>query len=42
MKIVFMILGNDMSVVFDSCFGRAACFLMYDMDLDLFIVIDNV
>lgn len=41
MKIVFTTSGNDLNAPLDSRFGRAALFLIYDLDTNTFEVIDN-
>ncbi len=41
MKIVFTTSGNDLSAPLDSRFGRAAKFLIYDLDKEKFEIIDN-
>ncbi len=41
MKIVFTTSGNDLNAPLDSRFGRAAMFLVYDLDTNTFEVIDN-
>lgn len=41
MKIAFTTSGNDLNAPLDSRFGRAAKFLVYDLDTNTFSVIDN-
>ena len=41
MKIAFTTSGDDLSSKLDSRFGRAPKFLIYDLDVDRFEVIDN-
>ena len=41
MKIVFTTSGDNLNAPLDSRFGRAAKFLVYDLDSETFEVIDN-
>jgi predicted Fe-Mo cluster-binding NifX family protein len=41
MKIVFTTSGSNLDAPFDSRFGRAPGFLIYDLDSDSFEVVDN-
>lgn len=41
MKVVFTTSGESLESPLDSRFGRAAKFLVYDLDTDTFEVIDN-
>jgi len=41
MKIAFTTSGDNLNASLDSRFGRAARFLVYDLDADTFEVIDN-
>jgi len=41
MKIVFTTSGNDLNAPLDSRFGRAPKFLAYDLDSEIFEVVDN-
>ncbi|MFO7653320.1 MAG: NifB/NifX family molybdenum-iron cluster-binding protein [Candidatus Krumholzibacteriia bacterium] len=41
MKIAFTTAGKNLSAPLDSRFGRAARFLIYDLDEDTFEVVDN-
>jgi predicted Fe-Mo cluster-binding NifX family protein len=41
MKIVFTTSGNDLDAPFESRFGRAPKFLVYDLESDTFDVVDN-
>ncbi len=41
MKIVFTTSGNDLNAPFDSRFGRAPGFLIYDLDSGTFEIADN-
>ena len=41
MKILFTSTGNDLNAVLDPRFGRAAKFLIYDLDNDSFEIFDN-
>lgn len=41
MKIVFTTSGDDLNAPLDSRFGRAAKFLIYDLEAKTFAVIDN-
>ncbi len=41
MKIAFSTSGNDLSAPVDSRFGRAPKFLVYDLDKDTFVIVDN-
>jgi predicted Fe-Mo cluster-binding NifX family protein len=40
-KVAFTTSGNDLNAPLDSRFGRAAKFLVYDLDTNTFTVIDN-
>jgi predicted Fe-Mo cluster-binding NifX family protein len=41
MKVVFTTSGNGLDAPLDSRFGRAPRFLVYDLDCDDFVIIDN-
>ncbi len=41
MKVVFTASGGDLNAPLDSRFGRAAKFLVYDLDSETFEVVDN-
>lgn len=41
MKIAFTTAGNDLSAPLDSRFGRAPKFLIYDLDIGTYEVMDN-
>lgn len=41
MKILVTASGNDLNAPLDSRFGRAANFIIYDLDTDAWSVIDN-
>ena len=41
MKIVFTTSGDNLNAPLDSRFGRAAKFLVYDLDSETFEVVDN-
>jgi predicted Fe-Mo cluster-binding NifX family protein len=41
MKIVFTTSGNDLAAPFESRFGRAPKFLVYDLEGESFEVVDN-
>jgi predicted Fe-Mo cluster-binding NifX family protein len=41
MKILFTTSGNDLNAPLDTRFGRAANFLLYDLDTKSFEIIDN-
>lgn len=41
MKIAFTVSGSDLTAPLDNRFGRAAKFLIYDLDSDTFEVVDN-
>lgn len=41
MKMAFTTTGNDLAAPLDSRFGRAAAFLVYDLDVDTFEIIEN-
>jgi predicted Fe-Mo cluster-binding NifX family protein len=41
MKVVFTTSGSDLNAPLDGRFGRAPKFLIYDLDMDDFSVIDN-
>ena len=40
-KVAFTTSGNDLNAPLDSRFGRAAKFLVYNLDTNAFTVIDN-
>ena len=40
-KVAFTTSGNDLNAPLDSRFGRAAKFLVYNLDTNAFMVIDN-
>jgi predicted Fe-Mo cluster-binding NifX family protein len=40
-KVAFTTSGNDLNAPLDSRFGRAAKFLVYNLDTNIFTVIDN-
>ena len=42
MKIAFTTTGSDLAAAPDSRFGRAPKFLIYDLETDAYVVIDNV
>ena len=42
MKIVITSTGNDLSAQVDQRFGRAAMFILYDLDNGNFEVVDNI
>ncbi len=41
MKIALTTSGNDLNAPLDNRFGRAAKFLIYDLETDTFVTIDN-
>ncbi|MCK9560688.1 MAG: NifB/NifX family molybdenum-iron cluster-binding protein [Candidatus Marinimicrobia bacterium] len=41
MKIALTISGNDLKAPLDNRFGRAAKFMIYDLESDTFVTIDN-
>ena len=41
MKIAFVTSGRDLAAPLDERFGRAAAFLVYDLDNDTFTMVDN-
>ncbi len=41
MKIAFTTSGNDLSSPLDSRFGRAPKFLIYDLEANIFEIVDN-
>jgi predicted Fe-Mo cluster-binding NifX family protein len=41
MKIAFTTAGNELNAPLDSRFGRAARFLVYDLDAETFEILDN-
>ena len=41
MKIVFTTSGDDLTAPLDSRFGRAPKFLVYDLEGETFVVVDN-
>ena len=41
MKIAFTTSGNDLNSPMDSRFGRAAAFLIYDLETETFEIVDN-